>query len=291
MAATLRRGAYAAGMLTLAVFLTPALLAPGPIEIANTAGVALTIWLAIDAWRTYGRRDLRATLPDHVAPVAPGLLGSAALIFIVVLLAGWFSVGRSDGQLDWIAAICAEFWDFPFSPVAMLARFNPALPTISAETMLNVTLCLSAALALGLFFGLFSLFGRIDDRDTLRRHAVLWRGGESSAPEDRLAKRVARGLKPVRSADYGVTGTKVSGRLALRAVSMVVAIIFLPFAPLFPRFLAGSGFPQVEAFFSSQLIDNGFFNIWIVGLWAMIIASAIILFFAYIRLAFALRLR
>jgi hypothetical protein len=60
---------------------------------------------------------------------------------------------------------------------------------------------------------------------------------------------------------------------------------------LFLRFLAGSGFPQVEAFFSSQLIDNGFFNIWIVGLWAMIIASAIILFFAYIRLAFALRLR
>ena len=74
MAATLRRGAYAAGMLTLAVFLTPALLAPGPIEIANTAGVALAIWLAIDAWRTYGRRDLRATLPYRVAPVAPGLL-------------------------------------------------------------------------------------------------------------------------------------------------------------------------------------------------------------------------
>ncbi len=72
---------------------------------------------------------------------------------------------------------------------------------------------------------------------------------------------------------------------------MIVAIIFLPYAPLFLRFLAGSGFPQVEAFFTSPLVDNIFFNIWLVGLWGMIVAAAIILFFAYIRLAFALRLR
>ena len=102
---------------------------------------------------------------------------------------------------------------------------------------------------LGLFFGLFSLIGRIDERTSLRRHAILWRGGDSSAPLDRLAARGARGLKPVRSENYGVSGEKVSGRLALRAVSMIVAIIFLPYAPLFLRFLAGSGFPQVEAFF------------------------------------------
>ena len=72
---------------------------------------------------------------------------------------------------------------------------------------------------------------------------------------------------------------------------MTVAIVFLPYAPLFLRFIAGSGFPQVEAFFRSPFLDNSFFNIWLVGLWSMIIAAAIILFFAYIRLAIALRLR
>lgn len=290
MAATQRRGAYASGMLTLAVFLTPALMAPGPVEIANIAGVALAIWLAVDAWRIYGRRDLRATLPYRVAPVAPGLLGSAALIFMIALLIGWLG-GARNAQIDKITDLSTRFWDFPFSPVAMLARPNAALPTISAETIQIVSLCLSAALALGLFFGLFSLIGRIDERGTLRRHAVVWLGGDSSEPADRLAKRGARGLKPVRSIDHGVAGTKVSGRLTLRAASMIVAIFFLPFAPLFLRFLAGSGFPRVEAFFASELLDNAFFNVWIVSLWAMIITAAIILFFAYIRLAFALRLR
>lgn len=290
MAATQRRGAYASGMMTLAVFLAPALMAPGPIEIANIAGIALAIWLGVDAWRIYGRRDLRATLPYRVAPVAPGLLGSAALIFMIALIIGWLG-GARHVQLEQITRFCANFWDFPFSPIAMFARPNAALPTISAETVQIVMLCFSAAVILGLFFGLFSLIGRIDERSSLRRHAVLWLGGESAEPEDRLAKRGARGLKPVRSADYGVTDTKVSGRLALRAASMIVAIVFLPFAPLFLRFIAGSGFPRVEAFSASSLLDNAFFNVWIVSLWAMIITSAIVLFFAYIRLAFALRMR
>lgn len=290
MAATQRRGAYATGMLTLAVFLAPALMAPGPVELANVAGVALAIWLALDAWRIYGRRDLRATLPYRIAPVAPGLLGSAAMLFMIALIIGWLG-GARHAQLDKVTDLCARFWDFPFSPIAMLARPSAVLPTISAETVKIVTVCLSAALLLGLFFGLFSLIGRIYERSTLRHHAVLWLGGESAAPEDRLAKRGARGLKPVRSADYGVADRKVSGRLSLRAASMVVAIVFLPFAPLFLRFFAGSGFPRVEAFFASELIDNAFFNVWIVGLWAMIITAAIILFFAYIRLAFVLRLR
>lgn len=290
MAATQRRGAYATGMLTLAVFLAPALMAPGPVELANVAGVALAIWLALDAWRIYGRRDLRATLPYRVAPVAPGLLGSAAMLFMIALIIGWLG-GARNAQLDKVTDLCARFWDFPFSPIAMLARPNVALPTISPETVKIVTVCLSAALLLGLFFGLFSLIGRIYERSTLRRHAVLWLGGESAVPEDRLAKRGARGLKPVRSADYGVADRKVSGRLTLRATSMIVAIVFLPFAPLFLRFFAGSGFPRVEAFFASEFVDNAFFNVWIVGLWAMIITAAIILFFAYIRLAFVLRLR
>lgn len=292
MAATIRRGAYAAGMLTFAVFLAPALLAPGPIEIANIAGVALAIWLAVDAWRIHGRRDLRATLPYRVAPVAPGLLGSAAMIFVVALVMGWQRwSGGKDLKLEQITQFCRSIWDFPFSPIAMLARPTAALPTISAETIQNVTVCLSVAVCFGLAFGLFSLVGRIDERSSLRRHAVLWRSGDSSEPEDRLAKRGVRGLKPVRSADYGVAGQRVSGRLALRAASMIVAIVTLPFAPLFLRFLAGSGFPQVEAFFAWSLIDNVFFNIWLVGLWSMIITAAIILFFAYIRLAFALRLK
>ena len=292
MAATQRRGAYASGMLTLAVFLIPALMAPGPVEVANIAGVALAIWLAVDAWRIYGRHDLKATLPYRISPVAPGLLGSAAMIFVIALLIGWQSrTGVIDPQLYEITRICQAFWDFPFSPVAMLARPNPALPTISAETIQTVTVCLSAAIGLGLIFGLFTLIGRISRRDTLRRHAVLWRGGKSAMPENRLAQRGARGLKPVRSADYGIAGESVSGRLALRALSMTVAIVFLPYAPLFLRFIAGSGFPQVEAFFASPFVDNSFFNIWLIGLWSMIITSAIILFFAYIRLALALRVR
>ncbi len=292
MAATQRRGAYASGMLTLAVFLAPALMAPGPIEIANFAGIALAIWLGVDAWRVYGRHDLRATLPYRVAPVAPGLLGSAAIIFMVALLIGWQNwTGVRDPQIQQIARFCAGFWDFPFSPIAMLARENPGLPTVSLKTVENVMVCLSAAVALGLVFGLFSLIGRIDHRDTLRRHAVLWRGGQAAMPENRLAKRGARGLKPVRAADYGVAGESVSRRLMLRATSMIVAIVFLPFAPLFLRFIAGSGIPQVEAFLQSPFVDNSFFNVWLVGLWSMIITAAIILFFAYIRLAFALRLR
>ena len=184
MAATQRRGAYASGMLTLAVFLTPALMAPGPVEIANIAGIALAIWLAVDAWRIYGRHDLRATLPYRVAPVAPGLLGSAAIIFVVALLIGWQSwTGAVDPQLSEVTRLCQAFWDFPFSPVAMLARPSAALPTISPETVQNVMVCLSAAIALGLFFGLFALIGRIDARSTLRRHAVLWRGENRLSPK------------------------------------------------------------------------------------------------------------
>jgi len=214
------------------------------------------------------------------------------MIFVVALVMGWQRwSGGKDLKLEQITQFCRSIWDFPFSPIAMLARPTAALPTISAETIQNVTVCLSVAVCFGLAFGLFSLVGRIDERSSLRRHAVLWRSGDSSEPEDRLAKRGVRGLKPVRSADYGVAGQRVSGRLALRAASMIVAIVTLPFAPLFLRFLAGSGFPQVEAFFAWSLIDNVFFNIWLVGLWSMIITAAIILFFAYIRLAFALRLK
>ena len=289
---TKRRGAYASGMLTLAVFLTPALFAPGPIEIANIAGIALAIWLAVDAWRIYDRTDLRATLPYRVAPVAPGLLGSAALIFITVLLVGWFNwTGQADPLVRRAYALCADLWNFPFSPVAMLARPSPELPTISPATIELVTLSLSAAIVLGLAFGVFSLIGRIDERATLRRHAMVWRGQSAPDGVTRLEARGARGLKPVRSAEYGVKGQPVSGRLMVRAISMIVAIVFLPYAPLFLRFVAGSGFPQMKAFFASPLIDNLFFNIWIVGLWAILVAAAIILFFAYIRLAIALRVK
>ena len=51
-----RQGAFSASIFTLATFLAPALLAPGPIELANLAGVVFAVWMAIDVWRRYGRR-------------------------------------------------------------------------------------------------------------------------------------------------------------------------------------------------------------------------------------------
>ncbi|MEM7268990.1 MAG: hypothetical protein AAF401_07030 [Pseudomonadota bacterium] len=292
MAASKRRGAYSSAMLTLAVFLSPALLAPGPVEAANIAGVALAIWLAVDAWRVYGRRDLKATLPYRIAPVSPGLLGAAALIFLISILHGWVAWNgiQSSGFVE-IADLCLDYWDFPFSPVAMYAKSLRGLPDMSLESIRAIALCLSAAVWLGLVFGLAALFGRIQDRPTLRRHALLWKGVDLTSGEDRLAARGSSGLRPVRDPFSEVRRTPISGRLMIRAVSMIVAIITLPYAPLFIRFVSGSGIPQVEAFFASPFADNLFFMVWLTALWALLVAGAIIFFFAYLRLALTLRLK
>ena len=94
----------------------------------------------------------------------------------------------------------------------MLARPSSELSTISPATIELVTLSLSAAIVLGMAFGVFSLIGRIDERATLQRHSMVRRGQFAPDGVTRLEARGARGLKPVRSAEYGVKAQPVSGR-------------------------------------------------------------------------------
>ena len=290
--ATQRRGAYSSSMLTLAVFLSPALLAPGPMEMANLAGVALAVWFAIDAWRVYGRNDLPVTLPYRIGPVAPGLLGSAALIFVLALAHGWAAERQIAADLALtLDTALRDAWRFPLSPVNMLIAPSPGLAPLSAPTVQSIAFCLSAALALGLIFGVFSLVGGIWNKGDLRRHALIWKGVNLTAGEDALAARGARGLKPMRDPLKTTMKTPVSGRLFLRALSLLVAIVCLPYAPVFVRMAANSRIPALEKLFESSLAENAFFTIWLIGLWAMLVAAAIIFFFAYLRLAFTLRLR
>lgn len=288
-----RRGAYSAGMATLAIFLAPAVLSPGPLEIANLAGVALAVWMAVDAWRIFGRDDLTATLPYRVAPVSPGILGAGAIVFALSILHGWAAYRHeTSSRLLEIEDTLHRIWDFPFSPVSLFARPSLIGPDMSPEAISGVTLCLSAAIAVGLLFGLFALVGRIVEPRSLRRHALLWAGVRAQSAEESLAARGATGLRPMgpRKRDDSI-GKPVSGRLALRAVSMLVAVAALPYAPVLYRIFVGIATPEVRLFLDSPFMNNQFFAIWFVGIWALLCASSLILMFAYIRLSLALRLK
>lgn len=290
--ATRSRGAYAASMLTLAVFLAPALLAPGRLEIANLAGVALAVWLAIDAWRFHRRDDVPELLPHRVGPAAPGALGAAALIFTVAILHEWTQWGGAPSdRLRLVIGVCQRLWDFPGSPVALYAAEAPGLPEMTARARQGVLLTLSMAALCGAVFGGLTLLGGVRDRVMARRQALILKGETPTTAEKSLAARGARGLKPVRDRVAEADRRPVSARLAVRALALLVAAAVLPYAPFMLRISMGIEDPRVRRIFDSALFDLPFFTIWAQGLWASLIAGAIIFACAYLRLAVALRVR
>ena len=283
-----RRGAVGAGLCTFAVFLTPALLAPGPVRLINFAGVVFAAWCAFVVWRQYGRDDIGATFPYRVRAVAPAIVGAAALLFAVVVIGGWRGASIGAAEVD---RALASFWSFPFSPVAMYAAEARGLTTPSDFAIGLVAMAFSAALVVGLAFAAIALFSGVEGEETLRRHALIWRGVKYQDGASLLAERGARGLEPLSDPGPGLLSKPVVGRLRLRAVSLFVAIVMLAYAPVFCRIASATRVPYFEGFFDNPLFRNEFFAIWMCGLWALSIAAAIILFTAYLRLASVLSRR
>lgn len=288
----MRKGAYAAGMFTLAAFLSPAILAPGPFELANIAGVAVAIWMGVEVARMYRREDIPATFPFRIDPVGPGIVATVAVIFLIALAIEWSRVSAGDTAsgraLD---AVLANFWDFPFSPARMYAMPMANLPTPSDASISLVMRLLSAACLAGIIVSILALIGGVSHRETLRRHALIWKGIRIEDGAKALEKRGARGLTPIRDPLSGIAAVPVSGRLFLRSFSMLIALACLPYAPVFMRMLEGSRIPQIKTFFASPLFSNAFCALWLPSLWAIVVAVAMILVFSYLRLGFVMRRR
>lgn len=283
-----RRGAYSAAALTLAAFLLPALFAPGPIELANVAGCVFALWMAADVWRRYGRLDAPSSLVFRVGPVAPGVVASAAVLFAIALLHAWDVVGaRNWPFLEGLEAKAVALWAFPFSPLKMYLDPSVAAPAPTQEAARLVTLVVSAAIAVGGLFALFALVAHVGDRETLRRHALIWKGVRSSDAVDRLAERGARGLTPIRDPFSDVVVTPVAGRLLLRALALVLVFLVLLYGPFVIRWIGSSAFEPARAFFESAFVNNAFFPLWVTALWGVCLAGTLIHVGAYLRLAMA----
>lgn len=258
-----RWGAYAAAIFTLAVFLMPPLLAPGPLTAAHGVAVALAALIALGVWRSTGRRDRAAAMPHRVSPVSAGLLASAAAIFIAVLASAW------------APAPIWPCWRFSFSPVGMYAASAPGLAPVSATAAACVVAALTIALAAGAVIGALCLIGPIRQRASLRAHALIWRGArpERAAPRDALDR---------------LRHPPVSGRLWLRSPSFLIALCCLLYAPVFARLLNGAQIPGLDRALAAPAVSNVFVTVWLAGLWGAAVAAAMIFCAAYLRLGFAL---
>lgn len=281
----MRRGAYAAGMFTASAFFFPVALAPGPLTLAHGARTALALWLGFTAWRAHGRRDLPSSLPLRIFPVALGLTLSAAAVFLAVISGAWAEPGE---PLLALVALLESWWLFPASPVAMFAAAEPGLPPISEAAARSITLAATAALFAGVVFGFLTLIGAISDRESLRGHALIWKDGRAPNGAARLSDRGARGLRPVSDPLSAVRLAPISGRLWLRALSLLVAFSCLLYAPVFARLIGGAQIPQVDAAFSTAALGDPFVSLWLIGLWGTCLSSALILSAAYLHLGFAL---
>lgn len=283
-----RRGAYSAAALTLAAFLLPALFAPGPIELANVAGCVFAVWMALDVWRRYGRRDAPSSLVFRVGPVAPGVVASAAVLFAMALLHAWDAAGaRTWALLEEAEAKAVALWTFPFSPLKMYLDPGVAAPAPAPEAARLVALVISAAVAMGGLFALFALMAHVGDRTALRRHALVWKGVRSADAVEKLAERGARGLKPIRDPFSDVAATPVAGRLALRALALVLVFAVLLYGPFVIRWIGSSAFEPARVFFESAFVNNAFFPLWVTALWGVCLAGTLIHVGAYLRLAMA----
>ena len=284
-----RRGAFAATIFTFAAFLAPAVLAPGPIELANLAGVILAVCMAIDVWRRFGRRDAPGSLAFRVSPAAPGLVAASALIFAISILLGWAAwTGAAPASLYELEAEARVWWDFPRSPIALYAAPSAAIPAPSPDAVRLVTLVLSAAVAIGALFCMLCFVAHIEDYDTLRRHALLWRGVKVDDGVARLEARGARGLTPLRDNSAEMARKPVTGRLYFRAALLAICVVSLAYAPFALRVVSANGAPEVQAFFASRLFENAFLPLWLASLWGACIAGALIHIGAYVRIGFLL---
>lgn len=286
-----RQGAYAASMFTLATFLAPAILAPGPVELANVAGVVFALWMALDVWRRYGRHDIPATFPTRPSPVGPGVVASAALLFAIAILHAWAEANGASGSLGARFESVRALWDFPFSPVALFLAPIEHAPEPSRYFATLIPVLMTAAVAIGALFGLLTLVAGVSRPDTLRHHALVWKGVRLEDAEEALARRGVRGLKPIRDPFAEADKTPVSGGLFRRAATLVLAVLIVAYAPLALRLLAGLGGDAAEAFFAGPFPQNAFFALWLPALWAILLASSLIYLGAYLRLGALLRLR
>lgn len=170
----------------------------------------------------------------------------------------------------------------------MYARDAAGLAPASATAVRAAAATLSAAVTFGCAVGFLALIGPVSRRPTLRRHALLWKGAPVEDAARRLSDRGARGLRPVADPLAGLAGEPVTGRLWLRAVSLLLAALCLAYAPVFSRLLGASHLPPVEAALAWPPLADGFAATWLISLWATGVAAALIYAAAYLRLGFVL---
>lgn len=285
-----RQGAFSASIFTLATFLAPALLAPGPIELANLAGVVFAVWMAIDVWRRYGRRDIPETFAHRASPAGPGVVASAALLFAVAIAHAWASAPGAEAAAGLDAAFerVRALWDFNWSPVRLLLDPFGAAQAPSPYVGSLVTFLLTAAVVIGALFGILALIAGVSDPPSLHHHALIWKGVRVEDAENALARRGAKGLKPIRDPFAEAEKTPVAGRLFTRAAALVVAVAGLAYAPAVIRLAASRGYAALDRLFESRLAENEFFVFWLPSLWAILLASALIYLGAYVRLGLSL---
>lgn len=285
-----RREAYGAGVLTLATFMIAPLMAPGPLELANIAGLAVAFWAAIVVWRRYGSDDAAETFIYRVAPAGPSLLFAAMALFLITLTAGWIGwIGFTSPRIQTLDAFMQSWWTFPLSPLSLYVSAAPDAPPLSLSDVRIVGGALSGAAIIGAVLGLICLFGSIPRKETLRSHAVIWRGWRLESAESRLAARGVKGLQPVRDPIAEAASTRPLSKWAfLRAASLSIAVICLPYAPVCLKLLTTMDVPEVQAFFANPVFSNAFVMIWLTGLWGFFIAASVILVGVYLRLGFAL---
>lgn len=280
-----RRGVYSASVFTLATFLAPALLAPGPVELANLAGVVFALWMAADVWRRYGRRDLPETFPHRPSPVGPAVVASAALIFAVALLHAWTAgSGAAAGGLEGGLERAEALWAFPGSPVSLFLAPLDRAPEPNRYVATLVPFLTTAAVAVGALFGLLTLVAGVYEPETLRRHAMIWKGVRMEDAEQALARRGGKGLRPIRDPFVEAEKAPISGRLYTRAAALVVAVLALAYAPVAIRILAGMADGAKEPSFVVRLGENPFFALWLPALWAILLAASLIYLGAYLKL-------
>lgn len=284
-----RNGSFAVAAFAFATFLAPALLAPGPVGLINVAGAVVALAIAAIVWRRYGDSFDPGSLAFRISVVGPGIVISAGLLFAMLLMQAWLNyVDATSSRMSALEAESTRFWNFPYSPFVYYAAPTPGLPPISIESARLVALTLTLSASFGAFFFVLTFLAAIPDYETLRRHALLWRGVRLDDPMERLRARGVRGLQPMWTPKLEDSKAPVSGRLFARAVAMTVCLGALAYAPYAMRLLMGMDQPELQRFFASAAFDGAFLPVWGAGLWGVCMIGALMHIAAYARLGFLL---